>query len=63
LSIPHGGTGGYKHPKPKQEPIEKLDNYCKENSVVLLDLFKSFDKESKKYLPEEQFRAALKVVL
>ena len=61
LTITHGGTGGYKHPKPKQEPIEKLDKYCKDNSVVLLDLFRSFDKEQKNYLTEEAFRNALKV--
>lgn len=63
LTIIHGGTGGYKHPKPKQEPIEKLDKYCKENNVVLLDLFRSFDKEQKNYLTEEVFRNALKVYL
>ncbi|XP_064391440.1 leucine-rich repeat-containing protein 74B-like [Halichondria panicea] len=60
LTISHAGTGGYKHPKPKQEPIEKLDNYCKENNVVLIDLFRSFDKEQKKFLSEEAFRNALK---
>ncbi len=63
LTISHAGTGGYKHPKPKQEPIEKLDNYCKENNVVLIDLFRSFDKEQKKFLSEEAFRNALKVSL
>lgn len=61
LTISHGGTGGYKHPKPKQQPIEKVDNYCRENNVVLLDLFRSFDKEQNKFLSEEAFRNALKV--
>lgn len=61
LTVSHGGTGGYKHPKPKQEPIEKVDNYCRENNVVLLDLFRSFDKEQQKFLSEEAFRNALKV--
>lgn len=61
LAITHGGTGGFKHPKPLQEPIDKLDKYCKENNVILLDLFRSFDSEQVNYLSEEAFRNALKV--
>ena len=61
LSIPHGGTGGYKEPKPRLEPLEKLVKYAKENNVQLIDLFRAFDKERTNILPEEEFRNALKV--
>ena len=61
LTITHGGTGGFKHPRPLQDPIDKLDKYCKENSVVLLDLFQSFDTGQINSLSEEAFRNALKV--
>ena len=59
----HGGTGGYKAPKPLPGPVEKLAKYCKENSVVLVDLFHTFDKEKHNHLSEEEFRNALKVSL
>jgi len=62
LRVFHGGTGGYKEPKPMLEPVQKLAKYCKENSVQLMDLFRSFDKEQSKVLPEEEFRNALKVI-
>lgn len=61
LSIPHGGTGGYKELKPRLQPLEKLVKYAKENNVQLIDLFRSFDKEQTRVLPEEEFRNALKV--
>ena len=44
------------------EPVQKLAKYCKENSVQLMDLFRSFDKEQSMVLPEEEFRNALKVI-
>lgn len=61
LSIPHGGTGGYKVPKPLLGPVEKLVKYCKENNVQMIDLFHLFDKEQADILSEEEFRNALKV--
>ena len=61
LSVVHGGTGGFKVPKPQLEPVEKLVKYCKENSVQMMDLFRLFDKEQADILSEEGFRAALKV--
>ena len=63
LRVSHGGTGGYKEPKPLLEPVQKLAKYCKENKVQLIDLFRSFDKEQSQTLPEEEFRNALKVLL
>lgn len=62
LRVSHGGTGGYKEPKPLLEPVQKLAKYCKENKVQLIDLFRSFDKEQCQVLPEEEFRNALKVL-
>ena len=61
LVITHGGTGGYKVPKPILSPLEKLFKYAAENDVRLRDLFMIFDKERLGYLNEEEFRAALKV--
>ena len=63
LKVVHGGTGGYLAPKPLPTPIEKLTKYCKDNSVRLIDLFRTFDKEQYNSLPEEEFRNALKVCL
>ena len=61
LKITHGGIGGHKAPKPLLPPVAKLVKYCKENNVVLLDLFRLFDKEQQMVLSEEEFRNALKV--
>ena len=61
LKIPHGGTGGYKEPKPLPTPIQKLTKYATENNVKLKDLFIVFDKEKLDLLTEEEFRASLKV--
>lgn len=61
VSIPHGGVGGFKPPKPLLPPMAKLVKYCKENKVELLDLFHLFDKEQQMVLSEEEFRKALKV--
>ena len=61
LEIVHGGTGGYRVPKPLPTPIEKLTKYCNENGVRPIDLFRSFDKERHKCLSEIEFRNALKV--
>lgn len=61
VSIPHGGVGGFKPPKPLLPPAAKLVKYCKENKVILLDLFRLFDKEQRMVLSEEEFRSALKV--
>ena len=61
LKISHGGTGGYKEPKPLPTPVEKLNKYAKENNVKLKDLFAVFDKDKQNYLTEETFRASLKV--
>lgn len=61
VSIPHGGVGGFKPPKPLLPPMAKLVKYCKENKVELLDLFRLFDKEQKMILSDEEFRNALKV--
>ena len=61
ISIPHGGVGGLKPPKPLLPPMAKLLKYCKENKVELLDLFRLFDKEQQLVLSEEEFRNALKV--
>ncbi len=61
LQVPHGGTGGYREPKPLLEPHEKLMKYAKENNLELRDLFQAFDKEQKQALAEEGFRNALKV--
>ena len=63
VSIPHGGVGGFKPPKPLLPPAAKLVKYCKENKVVLLDLFRLFDKEQRLVLSEEEFRNALKVCM
>ena len=61
LKIVHGGTGGYQVPKPLATPMEKLTQYCRENKVELIDLFRTFDKELLDILPEAEFRNALKV--
>lgn len=61
LVIRHGGTGGYKVPKPILSPLEKLFKYAAENDVKLRDLFLIFDKDKLGFLNEEEFRAALKV--
>ena len=61
LKIVHGGTGGYQVPKPLPTPIEKLTQYCRENNVRLIDLFRTFDKEQLNVLPEMEFRNALRV--
>ena len=61
LTITHGGTGGYLRPKPQLKPVEKLVKYARDNNLVLLDLFRSFDKEQHNHLSEEEFRNALKV--
>lgn len=61
LCIPHGGTGGYREPKPMATAMQKLTKYSVENKVNLNDLFLVFDKERLGYLDEENFRAALKV--
>lgn len=63
VSIPHGGIGGFKPPKPLLPPMAKLVKYCKENKVELLDLFRLFDKEQQMVLSEEEFRNALKVCM
>ncbi len=63
VSVPHGGVGGYKPPKPLLPPMAKLVKYCKENKVVLLDLFRLFDKQQQMVLSEEDFRSALKVAI
>ena len=63
LSVPHAGVGGYKQPKPKLQPHEKLKKYAMENNVKLKDLFVSFDKEQRLLLTEEEFRNALKVMI
>lgn len=61
ISIPHGGVGGFKPPKPLLPPMTKLVKYCKEKKVELLDLFRLFDKEQRMILSNEEFRSALKV--
>lgn len=61
LQIPHGGTGGFKEPKPIPTPLEKLVKYTVESNMMLKDLFLIFDKERQGHLNEENFRAALKV--
>lgn len=61
VSILHAGVGGFKAPKPLLPPMAKLMKYCKENKVVLLDLFCLFDKEQQMVLSEEEFKNALKV--
>ncbi len=61
LRVPHGGTGGYREPKPLPEPHEKLVKYAKEHSLDLRDLFRAFDKEQRLALSEESFRKALQV--
>ena len=61
LRVPHGGTGGFQKPKPLLPPLAKLAKYVEENGVKLIDLFRSFDKEQRNVLTEEDFRAALKV--
>lgn len=63
ISIPNGGIGGFKPPKPLLPPTAKLIKYCKENKVELIDLFRLFDKEQRMVLSEEEFRNALKVQL
>ena len=63
LKVSHGGTGGYKKPKPLLEPPEKLLKYARENKLELIDLFRAFDKEQQHVLPEEEFRKALKVYI
>lgn len=61
LTITHGGTGGYRKPKPTLTPLQKLTKYTSENNFKLRDLFLVYDKERRGYLKEEDFRAALKV--
>lgn len=61
LEIVHGGTGGYQVPKPLPTPIEKLTKYCIDNSVRMVDLFRSYDKEEHNSLSEIGFRDALRV--
>lgn len=63
VTIPHGGVGGLKPPKPLLPPMAKLLKYCKENKVELMDLFRLFDKEQQMVLSEEEFRNALKVCI
>lgn len=61
LKIVHGGTGGYQVRKPLPTPMEKLTQYCRDNNVRLIDLFRNFDKEQLNVLPETEFRNALRV--
>ena len=61
LSIIYSGTGGYSRVKPLAPPLEKLVKYATENNLALEDLFRSFDKEQKGHLLQDEFRDSLKV--
>ena len=61
LTVVYGGTGGYSKSKPPTPPLEKLVKYAAEHSLVLEDLFRSFDKETTGQLTGEQFKASLQV--
>lgn len=63
LTILYSGTGGYSRVRPLTAPLEKLVQYGRENSLVLEDLFRSFDKEGTGHLSEELFRQSLQVSL
>ena len=63
LTVIYGGTGGYSKTKPLTPPLEKLVKYAEEHSLVLDDLFRSFDKEETGQLSGEMFKSSLKVVL
>ena len=61
LTIVYGGTGGYTRVKPLAPPLEKLIKYATESSLSLENLFRSFDKEQRGHLLEEDFRNSLQV--
>ena len=63
LTVVYGGTGGYSRTKPLTPPLEKLVVYAAENSLVLEDLFRSFDKDQSGQLTGEEFRNSLQVLL
>ncbi|CAI8015273.1 Leucine-rich repeat-containing protein 74A [Geodia barretti] len=60
LTVIYGGTGGYSKTKPLTPPLEKLVKYAEEHSLVLEDLFRSFDKEETGQLSGEMFKSSLK---
>lgn len=61
LKVKHGGTKEKVKPKPKMNPMAKLQKYIQVNNLRLVDFFNKFDKDGSMSVNYEEFEEGLLV--
>ncbi|XP_071849464.1 uncharacterized protein [Apostichopus japonicus] len=59
LKVKHGGTKEKVKPKPKMNPMAKLQKYIQVNNLRLVDFFNKFDKDGSMSVNYEEFEEGL----